>query len=61
MSDNISTSIILYAAQHAGESSEAFSCWLMAPGALVALAFIVLFVGFSVMSMLIDAITDHDA
>jgi hypothetical protein len=60
MSNEIATSITLFAAQNAGCNGNAFVSGLMAPGAVAAAFVLLLILGIGLLSWLFDAITDHD-
>jgi hypothetical protein len=60
MSNELSTSITLFAAQNAGCNGNAFVSGLMAPGAVAAAFVLLLILGIGLLSWLFDAITDHD-
>lgn len=60
MSNDLSTSITLLAAQNAGTDGVAFAYSMMAPGALVALFFLAMVIALGLLSWLFDFITDHD-
>lgn len=60
MSNDLSTSITLLAAQNAGCNGDAFIGGLMAPGAVAAAFVLLLILGIGLLSWLFDAITDHD-
>lgn len=60
MSNELSTSITLFAAQNAGSNGDAFIGGLMAPGAVAAAFVLLLILGIGLLSWLFDAITDHD-
>ena len=60
MSNDLSTSITLLAAQNAGTDGAAFAYSMMAPGAMAALFFIVMVIVLGLLSWLFDFITDHD-
>lgn len=60
MSNDLSTSITLLAAQNAGTDGAAFAYSIMAPGAMAALFFVVMVIVLGLLSWLFDFITDHD-
>lgn len=60
MSNDLSTSITIFAAQNAGGNGDAFIGGLMAPCAVATVFFLVLILGIGLLSWLFDAITDHD-
>lgn len=60
MSNELSTTITLLAAQNAGTDGAAFAYGMMAPGALVALFFLAAVIALGLLSWLFDFITDHD-
>lgn len=60
MSNELSTSITLLAAQNAGIDGAAFAYSMMAPGAMAALFFVVMVIVLGLLSWLFDFITDHD-
>ena len=60
MSNDLSTSITLFAAQNAGTDGAAFAYNMMAPGAMAALFFVVMVIVLGLLSWLFDFITDHD-
>lgn len=60
MSNDLSTSITLLAAQNAGTDGAAFAYSMMAPGAMAALFFVVMVIVLGLLSWLFDFITDHD-
>lgn len=60
MSNDLSTTLTLLAAQNAGSDGAAFAYGLMAPGALVALFFLAMVIAIGLLSWLFDFITDHD-
>lgn len=60
MSNDLSTSITLLVAQNAGTDGAALAYSMMAPGALVALCFVVMVIVLGLLSWLFDFITDHD-
>ena len=60
MSNDLSTSITLLAAQNAGIDGATFAYNMMAPGALVALFFLAMVIALGLLSWLFDFITDHD-
>ena len=51
---------MLLAAQNAGIDGATFAYSMMAPGALVALFFLVMVIALGLLSWLFDFITDHD-
>lgn len=60
MNTELSTYIMLFAAQNAGCDGNGLMAGMMAPGVVVALLFIAFLLVIKLLSWLFDAITDHD-
>ena len=60
MSNDLSTSITLLAAQNAGTDGAAFAYSMMAPGAMAAVFFVLLILIIGLLWCLFEFITDHD-